>query len=1314
MPRRGASKPGPSLGSALARFDAITIEGALLSPDTLARVARRVEQGQSDADYAIPRGLALRDEVARYFRMLQGRWGRVTGAGGSDPAPLRRELSWLLSDVFGFTDLRPGSTAQVGGRTFPLTFSAGAGRVPIVAAPAGCDIDTPCHELADGTRRRSATLCLQEYLNAEEGALWGLAVSATRIRLLRDNASLTRPAHIEADLARIVDGELFADFAALWLLIHVSRFGAPGTPVAACPMERWREAARDRGVAARERLRAGFEQALATLGQGFLAHLANDALRALIRDGDLTADRYFHELLRLVYRMIFLFTAEERALLHPPDPAGRARRQRALYAEGYALGRLRARARRYTARDRHYDLYEGLKIVFRALAEEGEERLALPALGGIFAGAGGDLLDGCTLPNRALLGAVFHLSWLHEEAALVRVNWRDMETEELGSVYEALLELAPRVVDDGRGFAFAAAGAAGGTKKSTGSYYTPDSLVQPLLDSALDPVMERAERESADPVAALLNLAIVDPAAGSGHFLLAAGRRLAERVTRARHEGAPGPEAYRQALREVARNCLYGVDRNPLAVELCKVALWIETVEPGKPLGFLDANIRHGDSLIGVFDLQVLEEHIPKAAYQPLTGDDKDVARMFQRSNAHDRPGQVDIEVLGAEFVPQQVLQDRAARIHAMAEDSREDIATKEAAFAQLAEASSPHRAACDLWCAAFLAPKTPRALTVDGRATVPTSAAVWAALDGRLSPQARDLGRQSAHHAAPFHWPLEFPQILLDPSRGGFDVVLGNPPWERIKLQEKEFFASRAPEIAAAANAAARRHAIAQLAEAGAGSPDRALHEAYLGAKRSAEAASLFARHAGRYPLTGRGDTNLYALFAELAATLPAARGRAGIIVPTGIATDATTAPFFAGLNADRRLVQLVDFENRKAIFPAVHRSYKFCLLTLGREVAEARFAFYLTQANQWLEPERRFTLTPDATARINPNTHTAPVFRSRADAELTAKIYANCPVLIDDNRADGNPWGIRFMTMFHMSNDSGLFRTAAQLLAEGARRDDGTWVDRHGTVWLPLYEAKMMHHYDHRWGSYTSDTKVADVDEAAKRDPGFEVTPRYWVPEPEVDARVSAKHWHHRWLMGWRKITNATNERTVIAGLMPLAGFGDSLQMILSDSFVPPPLAGALFANLTSLIMDYVARQKIGGTNFNFFLLRQLPILPPDRYDGSTQFIVDRFLELTYTSHALTPLARDLGCAGPPFPWDPNRRALLRAELDAWYARAYGLTRDELRYILDPADIHGPDYPSETFRTLKHNEQRRYGEYRTRRLILAAWDRLHRGDLC
>src|SRR6267154_1392291 len=237
--------------------------------------------------------------------------------------------------------------------------------------------------------------------------------------------------------------------------------------------------------------------------------------------------------------------------------------------------------------------------------------------------------------------AIYRLAWLKEPSGLVPVNWRDMETEELGSVYESLLELTPRLINDGRGFDFAEGGEAKGhARKTSGSYYTPDGLVQTLLDSALDPVLDRVEAEADDPAVALLSVTVIDPACGSGHFLLAAARRIATRLARARAGGVASPADYRHALRDVARACIHGVDRNPMAVELTKVALWIETVEPGKPLGFLDANIRCGDALLGVFELDALRQGIPEAAYKPLTGDDKETVKHFAKRNKAEREGQ--------------------------------------------------------------------------------------------------------------------------------------------------------------------------------------------------------------------------------------------------------------------------------------------------------------------------------------------------------------------------------------------------------------------------------------------------------------------------------------------------------------------------------------------------------------------------------------------------------------------------------------------------------------------------------------------------
>ncbi|SFP87248.1 hypothetical protein SAMN04488047_11560 [Tranquillimonas alkanivorans] len=587
-------------------------------------------------------------------------------------------------------------------------------------------------------------------------------------------------------------------------------------------------------------------------------------------------------------------------------------------------------------------------------------------------------------------------------------------------------------------------------------------------------------------------------------------------------------------------------------------------------------------------------------------------------------------------------------------------------------------------------------------------------------------------------HWPIAFPAIW---ARGGFDVMLGNPPWERIKLQEQEFFAFRAPDIAEAPNAAARGRMIKALAEAEPGTPEQQLHAAFWQAKRTAEAASEFARaEGGRYPLTGRGDVNTYALFAEHFARSVNPYGRAGVIVPTGIATDATTAPFFGWLVEERRLVRLLDFENSAPIFPGVHRSFKFALLTLGSNVDETRFAFYLTDPSQLAHRERSFVLTPEQIARINPNTKTAPVFRSRRDAELTAKIYDAAPVLINETRADGNPWDMSFYTrIWHMAEDSEWFRTAAQLEEEGWRRDGTDWtrprthsprpdsarpaqsaMDLDGSDarslplahaeerMVPLYEAKMIHQMDHRWATYEADgSRSRDVSGDEKADPSFEPTARYWVPDAEVEQRLRSKGWNRSWLLGWRKITRATDERTLISTIFPKGAAGDSLPLALSQS--EPSLVAGLVGSMSSIPLDYIERQKIGGTNLTFQFLFQLPVLPPTFYSPvRLAFVTPRVLELTYTSHALAPFARDLGHDGPPFAWDENRRALLRAELDAFYARAYGLSRDELRYILDPASVMGADYPSETFRVLKQKEERLHGEYRTERLVLEAWDRL------
>ncbi|MES0175393.1 N-6 DNA methylase [Mesorhizobium sp. M0006] len=1276
----------------MSAWPSLSLEGNLIAPAMVATIDRRESAEQKEPDYRIRKGLTLREEISTAFRVGQSHFDAFAKNEHPSAEATRRFIRAFLQETFGFDDLAAADGA--------LSFIAGE-RVPIVVVPPSDEKLDRRSPTLSVDRSRSPAFALQDYLNEHEETLWGLVTNGTLIRLVRDNASLTRPAYIEADLAQIFTNEDAASFAIFWLLIHRSRFGVSGAPATDCALERWRDAGSREGEVARDRLAVQVQIALAVLGSGFLE--ANPDLAAKLKSGEVNLTDWFNELLRLVYRLIFLMVAEDRNLLHPEKAEASARK---LYAEGYSLAALRTQCYRAASWDKHHDRYEGIRIVFRALAH-GQGALALPALGGLFSNDKLPHLETARLCNRAFMEALYRLAWLSDKTGMVPVNWRAMETEELGSVYESLLELQPQLGDDGKSLVFASETSEqkGNQRKTTGSYYTPDSLVQALLDTALDPVLDRTEAEADDPAKALLELSVIDPACGSGHFLLAAARRIATRLARIRADGTPALSDFRHALRDVARSCLHGVDRNPMAVELTKVALWIETVDPGLPLGFFDAQIRCGDALLGVFDLRMLEDGIPDAAYKPLIGDDKDSAKYYARANKDAKGGQGRLDFTGgrSRLPAIRPIATEYTGFRALGEDTLEDIITKDRRFRTIRDGEAFHKTemACDLYLAAFLVAKTGGAPTSRGARIVPTTSDVWQALDdGQVWGPV--IGQATlARRARAFHWPLEFPDVM---QRGGFDVVLGNPPWERIKLQEQEYFAARSPEIANAPNKAARDRLIKVLANSPEGSGERELSDAFIAAKREAEASSEFARVAGddggRFPLTGRGDVNTYALFAELFAKL--ARDRAGVIVPTGIATDATTAPFFAALVAEKRLASLYSFKEIRALFQATDDRNPFCLLTIGHAEKRAQFAFWLDNCAQISEPERIFHLSPSQISVINPNTQTAPIFRTEGDAELASRIYSGSVPLLNEGSQNGNPWGVYYLRLIDFGDHK------EELFDEERARDE--LFIRDGVVWrkgaeelLPVWEAKLTNSYDLHYASIGKDGSASPLNKPTSPE---KQNHRYWVRK-EFFNRLLQKYTNQNgWFLSYRDVVRGSDERTFISTALPQEPASRKLPIIGRDPSKP---GWCLLANFSSIVFDFVARLKIGGSSMGFFIVKQLPVIPPSFYSPHRlEFVTPRVLELTYTSHALKPFARDLGYDGPPFGWDEGRRAHLRADLDAFYARAYGLTRDELRYILDPGDVKGPDYPSETFRVLKEKEVRQHGFFRTQRLVLAAWDRM------
>ena len=1287
-----------SVGEAQLAFDALSIEGGLLGAEWLGKVAQLQAATQEPTDYRIPKGLHIRDEIARSWRIAQACFQEMeTGraSGGDARALAERFVEAFLRDALCFASVMRAEPKTIGERVYPVPFFALGDRVPVVTAPLGGGLDTPLPELGDDRRRRSAFGLLQETLNAPGAALWGLATDGLSLRIARDNASLTRPAWIEADLGRIFTEELYPDFAALWLLAHESRFGRAGDPPETCPLEAWREAGRQEGTRARDKLSDGFRQALEILGQGFLSHAANKQLRAALHAGDLTKERYFGQLLRLVYRLVFLLTVEERNLLHPKNAPDSARD---LYIGGYGLRRLRDRAIRGSAHDRQGDLWEVVRIVFRSLAG-GEPRLGLPALAGLFAPEECPDLDAAKLENRALLRAFFRLAWLREPSGLVRVNWRDMGPDELGYVYEGLLELVPQITGDGRSFSFAGADESRGhARKTTGSYYTPDELVQRLLASALDPVVQRTlDAHPEHPADALLDLAIVDPACGSGHFLLAAARRLADHVARIRAQGTPTPDDYQRALRDVVRRCIYGVDMNPLAVEICKVSLWMESIDPGLPLTFLESHIRRGNSLIGT-NRALMGEHVPDAAWAVLEGDNRRVARSLKRRNRE--------EIAGHRRLPFEArnetgaLRDAMRTVEQAPDTDAAALAGKQRQWKALlaSQAYEHEKLVADAWCAAFLWPKDEPGPVVEA---APTTAA-WLALrdqDAPPSPVLVETTRRIVDDYGLFHWALAFPHVL---ARGGFDVVLGNPPWERVKLQEQEFFARRDPVIAKARNAAERKKLIAALP-----ATNPVLWREWTAATRIAQGQSHFVRQSGRYPLCGKGDVNTYALFAEHNWSVLAPRGRAGFIVPSGIVTDDTTKEYFQALLEGNALAAVHHFENESLIFKGLDHRYRFVLLTIA-ESRRADLVFYARRAVDLDDRRRHFALTPADFATLNPNTRTCPTFRSRRDADVNLAMYRRAGVFWREGDPDGNPWGVRFQSMFHMANDSGLFRTRADLAAAGWRLE-GDRFEKDGEVLLPLYEAKMIHHFDHRFGTYEGQSKaqanqgkLPELDHVAHADPGQMTLPRYWVPENRVATKLEDT-WDRHWLLGWRDITRASDIRTVVACIVPRAAVNHTFPLMMPS--LDPQLVAALYANLSSIPFDYCARQKVGGLHVTYFTMRQLPALPPGAYAMSApwapsmrirDWLLPRVLELTYTAWNLKAFAEDCGDDGAPFVWDPERRFQLRCEIDAAFFQLYGLSREDAAWILD------------TFPVLDQSEERGHGEYRTKRVVLETYDAL------
>jgi hypothetical protein len=1305
-------------------FSTVRSEGGLLPPDLLARIAagERDLGGNTPDAYGLAAPERLNEATSRAWERVKSYWAAFKAAresiGPGESGVTETREQWLLPLFrelgYGRLTFRPGAE-EIDGRRYTISHQAGtdAAAPPLQLVSYTIDLERPVSAGA-GQPRTSPHGAMQEYLNRTDH-LWGVVSNGLRLRLLRDNLSLSRAAYVEFDLAAMLDGGVYADFVLLYLLLHRSRLPMTGHPAAECWLERWRKNADERGKRALDELRTGVETAIRSLGQGLIEHPENLSLREQLVSGRLTVLDYYRQLLRLVYRLLFLLAAEERDLLFDTVAT---ETQRSIYSRHYGVGRLRTLVELRRHADRHDDLWRSLIIAFNALtdSETGGKLGLKPLAGGLFGADSCPDLDRALIANSRLLEAVRGLSFTTADTreGIRRINYRDMDVEELGSVYEGLLELQPVLTSTGERPEFTLGHS--GERKSTGSYYTNPGLVRELIVSALEPVIADALARgatTADKRRNLLALNVCDPACGSGHFLLAAARRIGREIARIdARESEPDPETARHATREAIANCVYGVDLNPLAVDLCKLALWLEAHEPGKPIGFLDHHIKQGNSLIGATEA-VMTGGIPDDVFEPVTGDDKKFAAAVKKRNRQEK-NQIGLDLLGTAITVLTTSDDAAAYFRKLdaSEDSVSDVEAKAREYRR--HQTSPDawrkRIQADLWTAAAFWPLQ------TGEPEAPTQA-IWLQLSsdphltdyiakGKADPYRQTiayrtvtLARRLARRHSFFHWELEFEDVFTG-STPGFDCILGNPPWERPKLQDEEFFAKQSVAIENAPNAAARKDLIEQLRTMD-DAASLALYESYVTALRESEVESKYFRKSGSFPLTGRGDVNTYSLFSELMTRRSGDSGYAGFIVPTGIATDDNNKYYFQNICSKSILRSLYDFQNSRKLFEDVNSHQHFSLLTIAPRLStnstSFSAAFGLEDPADVSVVENLIALDNIDIALFNPNTLTCPMFGSTRDALVMKHIYRTHNVLSLHNDTQKSEWNFRFATLFHAANDSSHFRTKEMLEQDGFVLNQNCFSDGHERL-LPLFDPKMTQQFNHRASSLgfsgAQFRKISQQSstEAELRDPNFTATPLYWVPEELVNEKIGS--YDRKWLLGFKDVTGVTSLRIASFAFIPFSGVVHKFPLVLIEQ--RPELIAAFAANMNSLVIEFVLRNKFQGLSLSYFYLKQLPMIAPSFYSASLlSEITERVVKLTYTSNDMTPFARDFGVFEAPYVWDPTQRMTLRAELDGIFAQLYNLSRDEFTYLLDRLE------------KLKNNDQRQHGEYRTKRLCLEAYDR-------
>lgn len=1147
--------------------------------------------------------------------------------------------------------------------------------------------------------------CLQQFLNTSHHQ-WAILINGKKVRILRDFYHSITKGFLEFDLESIFETASSEQFRVLYRILHRSRienqfqgtqeieYDEEGIPIETednCLLESFHKKSRETGVKIGNKLRDQVIEAIEKLGNGFAESLNPDEFQGS------QVKAYYAEILNIIYRLLFLMFAEQKGWLPVRN---------SIYARTYSLNALREMAEKGNySHDEENDLWEGLKITFRLVTngytfKNGD---TINAFGGqLFSDKKIATINGLSLKNKHLLDAIYRLSYFKLDNLSNRINYANLAIDELGSVYESLLDYEPKLAKESatigkreikRGEFYL--DDRGTDRKTTGSYYTDSRLVAQLIESALVPVINNALANKITPKEkeeALLDLKVADIACGSGAFICAALEKLGEQLSLIRmgDEERPTEDQLREAKRDVLLHCIYGVDLNPMALDLAKFSLWITASLPEMPLTFLDHKLKCGNSLIGATPT-LIKKGIPEDAYKAV-GDDnpticaelkKRVRKQQERLSLVEEP----TTQYGLHFKRNEVdelLRLREALINRKQEEVADvDLAEEEYHNLEKLERNFKDWLMADTWTAAFFIEKTEIDLEL-----YPTNVTMENLKENQPVKEALvKKVMKTADQYNFFHFHLEFPEVF---ENGGFDCLLGNPPWEQIQLEEEEFFTGKSNDIADTKNAAKRSVKIENLK-----TENPALFKEFKVAVDNSNKIANFIKLSGAFSYSTFGWLNTYLVFTEKYNQILSKKGFCGIIIPSGILSDKNSMPLFHNLLKERKIFEAIDYVNSRGIFPSIHKSTKFCTFIFSgsdNKFENAKMSFYNTNIDLDKIKKRQILVSFDSLYKISPNTKNCLIVGSNEEYLLIYKIYRSATIIYEDEKANN------FISkqMFNVSDKADQF----VILNDQIKRTifQNKIIENNEENYYGLYESKLIHQFDHRFSTFEKATQdeisngnSSYVSYAEKQNPEYNIYCRYYISK-KLTERFYIKHdYHFKAVIAVRMITRATDTRTLICSLVPSLAFSNSINLVLGRD---KNSVLVLLANLNSFVCDFVCRRRIGGINLNLWNFNQLPIINYDTISASVQkIIISNTVQLSNTSDDLKDFFIDYNDI-EKVSWDKNVRFQLECELDAIFFHLYSLDASDIEMIM------------ETFLGVKKRDEGNYGTYRTKETILQLYD--------